>query len=178
LNKEEGPFILNFEYNTIKRYLKLSNLSLNSEIKITEKNTENFVIIDKNNKYYTFNKSIFKGEIILEIIKGEDALFEFVFNLEQNNIKVLDSIEYFNHEITTNYTIIKFDENTKNKDTFLDITSENPFKLLLLSGISKNNCYHDSPDLKPSNYSKEFKTEKLLIYNEQLFLRKMNIFMY
>ena len=176
LNKEKGPFILNFEYNTIKRYLKLSNLSLNSEIKITEKNTENFVIIDKNNKYYIFNESIFKGEIILEIIKGEDALFEFVFNPEQNNIKVLDSVEYFNHEITTNYTIIKFDENTKNKDIFLDITSKNPFKLLLLSGISKNNCYHDSPDLKPSNYSKEFKTEKLLIYNEDINIEENEYF--
>ena len=165
-----GEFTLNLIDTTYIVYIKLSKLSLDSDISIKDLTTEELFKLNKNNKYYNF-----KSEI--NINEGEFSLIEFVFKRDLD-MDILDEQYYYNYEINKPYNLIKFNNNNKGKKILLRISSENkiPFNLMVYSGTSKDNYIYNTPNLDIENTSEEDFYNILIKNDENLEQDNINIY--
>ena len=142
LSKESGEVTLNFKNNKFNVMLQLSKATLNSEILFKNLDTGNEIIVGPNNHYYTFDNTsnIFTGQITMKITKGEGAMIELLYEYNKNDYDIINEKEFREYKINKP-TIIKFDNNYKNKNIKLTMKSKTgkEFGYSLLSGHSKNN---------------------------------------
>ena len=130
-------FTLNFESNSFKRMITLSQKTLDSKI-IINKNNEKFEL-NKDNLYYTIEKD-FKGKLTLETNENF-AFIQFLIGLEENkNYEKLSQTSYINHEIKYKTTILVIPYTQKEIE--IQLSSSDPFKFSFSNGFSSNNDYY------------------------------------
>ena len=172
-SNEKNEYLLNFEKNKYDRMLKLSSATKESEINIINMETGSKVILNSANSYYSFNndKTIFTNKIKINISKGNDALIEFLFGLNENEFEIITEKEIKNYRIIKS-PIIKFDANTKNKDIIINIFSQTGknFEYSYITGYSKNNYINFPLEILPEISGNSY--YELNIYNKDENLEK------
>ena len=180
LSSEKDKYTLDFTQNTLIRSIKLSRLAIDAEIIITEKNTNEDKKLNKDNLYYIFNdeNTPFQGVLELKVSNSSDALIEFLFKYDAQDTEILDEKEYTNYRITKEKTIIKFNNNDKNKFINLNIFSENykNFKFSMISGYAKGNYFKYSPTNQLSYLNYEMVSTEIMLYNENITLENDEYF--
>ena len=125
--------------------IQLSRITINSEISIEEVESNQNIILNKDNLYFLTNKKtdIFTGKLKVKVTKGDGAFLEFLSSFE-NDTEILTEKEYTNYTITNDSILIKFENNNKNKYINFNISSEDnqKFKFTMISGYAKGNYYH------------------------------------
>ena len=173
LSKEKNEYTLNFAQNKYDRMIKLSKLITDSEITITNIETGNKVTLNSQNSYYSFGtgNTIFTNKIKLNINKGNNALIELLFGLDENKFEIITEKE-FNELKIKKSPIIKFDTNTKDKEiniTLFSQTGKN-FEYSYITGYSKNNYVNFPLEILPEISGKS--SYELNIYNKNENLEK------
>ena len=173
LSKEKNEYTLNFEQNKYDRMIKLSNLIKDSEIIIANIETGEKVTLNSQNSYYSFGteNAIFTNKIKININKGNNALIEFLFGLNENKFEIISEKEFNNYRIQKS-PIIKFDKNTKNKKITITLFSQSlrNFEYSYIIGYSKNNYVNFPLEILPEISGKS--SYELNIYNKDEYLEK------
>ena len=130
-------FTLNFENNSIKRMIVLSQRTLKTTITI-RKNNENF-ILNKDNLFYEIDKD-FKGKLTLQI-NDYSAFIHFLTGFEQGDIyEKLFGTFYKNYEIKNKISLLIIPYTQKEVE--IQLVSSEPFKYFFSGGFSFNYDYY------------------------------------
>ena len=109
---------------------ELSNLIKDSEIIIANIETGEKVTLNSQNSYYSFGieNAIFTNKIKININKGNNALIEFLFGLNENKFEIITEKEFNNYRIEKS-PIINLTKIQKIKRSLL-LYFHNPLEIL------------------------------------------------
>ena len=173
LSSEKEKYVLDFSNNQLIRSIQLSRLTIESEISIEILESNENVILNKDNLYYIFNdeSSPFTGNITLKINNGKNALISFLCKFE-NEVEILNEKEYIDYNIKNEKVLIKFDNNNKTKFINLNVFSKSKkeFKFTMISGYAKKNYFLNSPSNQLSILEKDYSSTNILLYNDNITL--------
>ena len=179
LSKEKESYILDFTNNTLDKMIQLSRITINSEISIEEVESNQNIILNKDNLYFLTNKKtdIFTGKLKVKVTKGDGAFLEFLSSFE-NDTEILTEKEYTNYTITNDSILIKFENNNKNKYINFNISSEDnqKFKFTMISGYAKGNYYHKYVSNQLDYIGGEYNYMEIKLYNENITLEEGEFF--
>ena len=166
---------LDFSVNEGIEGIALSRFTVDSEITIEESDTNEKIILNKDNLYYIFgkNESYFNKTLNIKVTKGAGALLEFLSQFREekyeNNITILNESEYINYKIESEAILIKFENNHKNKFiNFKIFSGENKeFTFSMTSGYAKGKYFHNSLSNQLSKLKEDHSySSEIKIYNE------------
>ena len=156
LSKSDKKYTLDFQENERITIMQLSRCTSNSEIIITDEETNNTITLNSNNLYHNFSGEnyTFEGKVTIEV--KNDALIEFLVHFP-NNTDILPNKEYNKYKIKGN-TVLKLEKNTSGKNIYITIYSgkNKPFKYGVISGYTLGNYFH---------YSTEYNIDKIEPYD-------------
>ena len=150
-SKDITEYTLDFKENTLDRMIHLSKAKTGSEIIIKNFQTGKEVTLKANNAYYSFENtnSIFNGKLSLKVSKGNDAMIEFLF--APINYEIIKDKEITTPKKLTKPVIINFEQNTKDVNINITLTSKNNFAYSYIKFYSKNNYIpYTSNEIQPS----------------------------
>jgi hypothetical protein len=165
---KDVEYTLDFKNNNKDRIIKLSKTTFESEIEISYLQIK--ATLNSNHSYFTFDNvnSIFRDKLTLKVIKGEEAAIEFLYSAG-DTYQVLEKKEFTDVDLEKS-PIIKFDNNTKNKNINITMSSKSGenFSYSFSTYYSKDN-YMLSPDpIDPSVSGSNSYTLKIYNKDEKL----------
>ena len=145
LSKDVKEYTLDFKENTLDRIIHLSKAKLGSEISIKNEKTQKEVKLNTNNPYYSFENTnaVFKDKLLVTVKNDNDAMIEFLF--APIDYEIINDKEITNHKLTKP-VIINFDQNTKDININITLTSKSNFAYSNITFYSKNNYIPYTPN--------------------------------
>ena len=170
---KDVEYTLDFKNNNKDRIIKLSKTTSESEIEISYLQIK--ATLNSNHSYFTFDNvnSIFREKLTLKkltlkVTKGEEAAIEFLYSAG-DTYQILKEKDFTDVDLV-NSPIIKFDDNTKNKNINITMSSKSGenFSYSFSTYYSKDN-YMLSPDpIDPSVSGSNSYTLKIYNKDEKL----------
>ena len=137
--QKDNRYKIEFQNMRMNIMLKLSKNTINSKIKIIEKDVE----INSENYYYELDNNIAKENGILEFeVTGEDAFIEIMFkDSENDNFDILD-FEQKNFDLKKKYNIITIPKSYSAYTVFFEIKTLTESKYAITQGYSLKDYNH------------------------------------
>ena len=140
LSNDTERYILDFIDNTDNKMIQLPKVSFNSEITITNLQTQEKAILNSTNAYYSVvgeNSTIFNGKLSIEVTKGNGAVIKLLS--APKDFEIIDESEFTDHKINKT-VVIKFDKNNQDKYINIEIKAKESTEFIyhFLTYYSKN----------------------------------------